>query len=261
MIIDCHCHAGRASGWRGPFDTSAPLGRYSKRARAAGIGRTVVFSVFHHDYAEGNRAVARIVAAAPDHLTGFAFVHAERDKGRIGALVREAVDTFGFRGIKVHRYDARITREVCKAALEHDIPILYDPMAEVDPLPLIAGEYPGVNFIIPHLGSFADDWRAQNAFIGTLARFDNVYTDTSGVRYFDLLIEALKAAGPGKILFGSDGPFLHPGLELAKVRALPLRGRDLGLVLGENARRLLRLGESRGPAVPKLELHGALVDP
>ncbi len=35
---------------------------------------------------------------------------------------------------------------------------------------LLATEYPDVAFIIPHLGSFADDWRAQVALIPILAR-------------------------------------------------------------------------------------------
>ena len=50
-------------------------------------------------------------------------------------------------------------------------------------------------FIIPHLGSFADDWRAQRAFLDPLVRHANVFTDTSGVRRFDLLAEAVERAG------------------------------------------------------------------
>ena len=47
---------------------------------------------------------------------------------------------------------------------------------------LFAPEYRDVTFIIPHLGSFADDWRAQTACIDAVARHPNVYTDTSGVK-------------------------------------------------------------------------------
>ena len=45
------------------------------------------------------------------------------------------------------------------------------------------------------------------------------------------------------MLFGSDGPWLHPGVELAKVRALGLSRDDEGLVLAGN---FLRLTESVG---------------
>ena len=40
------------------------------------------------------------------------------------------------------------------------------------------------------------------------------------------------------MLFGSDGPWLHPGVELAKVRALGLSRNDEGLVLAGNFLRL-----------------------
>lgn len=232
MIIDCHCHAGKGDGLTGPWDTAAPLEAYLDRAERAGIARTVLFAAFHSDYAMANRQVARIVHSQPDRFYGFAFIHPERDRGRVLALVREAVEEFGFVGIKVHRHDARITREVCAAAQRYRLPVLYDVMGEVTTVELLATEYPEVNFIIPHLGSFADDWRAQHALIDYLVRHRNIYTDTSGVRRFDLLVETVKRAGAHKLLFGSDGPWLHPGLELAKVRALGLPPAQESLVLG-----------------------------
>jgi predicted TIM-barrel fold metal-dependent hydrolase len=246
MIIDCHCHAGKGDGLTGPWDTSAPLGPYLRRAAASGIQRTVLFPAFHSDYAVANRQVGRIVASRPDRFYGFAFVHPERDRGRVAALVREAVERFGFVGIKVHRYDARITREICQVARAFSLPVLYDVMGEVSTVELLATEYPDVAFIIPHLGSFADDWRAQLAFIDHLARHPNIYTDTSGVRRFDLLLQAVRRAGPGKVLFGSDGPWLHPGVELAKVRALGLPPGAEQLVLGKTFLRLIgQLREKR----------------
>ena len=70
--------------------------------------------------------------------------------------------------------------------------------------------------------------RAQRAFLDLLARHPNVHTDTSGVRRFDLLVEAVRRAGPHKVLFGTDGPWLHPGVELAKVHALGLTAARSG---------------------------------
>ncbi|HEX6289291.1 MAG TPA: amidohydrolase family protein [Herpetosiphonaceae bacterium] len=239
MIIDCHCHAGNGDGLTGPWDTAAPLDRYLERATEAGIERTVLFSAFHSDYSAANRAVARIVRSRPDRFWGFAFVHPVRDRGRVQMLVQTAVARYGFCGIKVHRYDGRITRQICEAARIWRLPVLYDVMGEVSIVELLATEYPDVAFIIPHLGSFSDDWAAQVACIDHLARHANIYTDTSGVRRFDLLEQAVERAGPRKILFGSDGPWLHPGVELAKVRALHLSEDDEALVFGGNLLRLI----------------------
>ena len=240
MTIDCHCHAGSGDGLTGPWDTEARLDRYLPRARRAGIERTVLFSALHSDYAVANREVAAIVRSDPRRFLGFAFVNAVRDAGRVAAMVGEAVERHGFCGIKVHRYDARISREICEVARARALPVLYDVMGEVQSVELLATEYPDVAFIIPHLGSFGDEWAAQRALIDPLVRHPNVHADTSGVRRFDLLAEAVRRAGPHKILFGSDGPWLHPGLELAKVRLLGLPPPAERLVLGENLLRLTR---------------------
>jgi predicted TIM-barrel fold metal-dependent hydrolase len=247
VIIDCHCHAGKGDGLSGPWDTAAPLTKYLRRASLAGIGRTVLFPAFHSDYAIANREVARIVANRPDRFLGFAFLHPERDRGRVQAMVKVAVEQYGFRGIKVHRHDGRITREICETARAYALPVLYDVMGEVSVVELLAQEYPDVIFIIPHLGSFADDWRAQQALIDPLVRHPNIYTDTSGIRRFDLLEEAVRRAGAGKVLFGTDGPWLHPGVELAKVRVLGLPQYEEQLVLSGNLLRLI----SRVRARPK----------
>jgi uncharacterized protein len=246
MIIDSHCHAGKGDGLTGPWDTAAPLDKYLIRAAEAGISRTVLFAAFHSDYAVANRDVARIVASRPDRFFGFAFVNAFHDRGRVQRLVRQAVEEFGFVGIKVHRHDAPISREICEAARAFSLPVLYDVMGAVSVCELLAGEYPDVDFVIPHLGSFADDWRAQVALIDHLVRHPNIYTDTAGVRRFDILAQAVERAGARKILFGSDGPWLHPGTELTKVRALRLTQRDEALVLGGNFLRLIeRAGSPR----------------
>jgi predicted TIM-barrel fold metal-dependent hydrolase len=240
MIIDCHCHAGEGDGFTGPWDTIAPLGRYLIRARRAGIQRVVLFSAFHSDYARANRIVAGIVARAPSRFMGFAFVNARSPASQITSELDTAINRYGFVGIKVHAHDGRISRPVCEAARRFGVPILYDVMGDVGSIELVAREYPTVPFIIPHLASFADDWRAQRAFIDVLARLPNVYTDTAGVRRFDLLVEALERAGPSKILFGSDGPWLHPGVELAKIKALDLSPSAERLILGDNLLRLIR---------------------
>ncbi|MFT5643576.1 MAG: putative TIM-barrel fold metal-dependent hydrolase, partial [Janthinobacterium sp.] len=200
------------------------------------------FATFHSDYGLANREVARIVARGAPRFYGFVFVHAARDRGRIASMVRVAVEQYDFVGIKVHRHDARISGEVCDAARAFGLPVLYDPAGEVAVAELLAQQYSDVNFILPHLGSFADDWSAQLALIDHLVRHDNIYTDSAGVRRFDLLQQAVQRAGAHKVLFGSDGPWLHPGLELEKVRLLKLPQRDERLIMGGNFLRLIGRG-------------------
>jgi predicted TIM-barrel fold metal-dependent hydrolase len=247
MIIDCHCHAGKGDLMTAPWNTDAPIEPYLRRARRAGIEKTVVFAPFHSDYSHANEEVGRIVARYHGRLIGFAFVHASRDAGRIHEMIDRAVTRWGFRGIKVHGYDAMPTREVCEAARAYRLPMLVDVVGQPAVVEMLASQYPDVNFIIPHLGSFRDDWKAHQQVVDQLVRYRNVYADTSGVRRFDYIVEAVRRAGPRKLLFGSDGPWLHPGAELHKIRLLGLRPNDEALVLGRNALLLMRdVREGRG---------------
>ncbi len=238
-IIDCHCHAGKGDGLTGPWDTDAPLKDFMQWATEAGIQQVNLFSAFHSDYAVANANVAKIVGQNPEKFYGFAFVHAARDAGRIKKMVAKAVNDYGFCGIKAHRYDARISREICDTARLFRIPVLYDVVGEISVVELLATQYPDVNFIIPHLGSFSDDWRSQNGLIDFLVRYKNIYTDTSGVRRFDILKKALDRAGSQKILFGSDGPWLHPGVELSKIFALNLSEKENQQILSGNFLKLI----------------------
>jgi predicted TIM-barrel fold metal-dependent hydrolase len=239
VIVDCHCHAGTGDGLRGPWDTEARIEPHLERAHRAGIDVTVVFPVFNTDYAAANARLARIVARYPQELIGFASLHPARDAGRVGTLVGKAVEQYGFHGLKVHGRDALPTREVCEVARRYHLPVLVDIVGRVSVLEMLASQYPDVDFIIPHLGTFADNWTTHLHVIDQVCRFPNVYTDTSGVRYWDLLVRAVRRAGPGKILFGSDGPLLHPAVELYKIKLLRLPPAQESLITGGNILRLL----------------------
>ncbi len=227
-----------------PATTDAPLEKYFRRARAAGIHQTIVVSAFHRDYHEANAQVARIVARHPERLIGFAFVHARRDRGRLRTMIGQAVRQWGFRGVKVHGAEALPNREVCEAVRALGVPMLVDVTGRAEVMEMVAPQFPDVNFIVAHLGSFVDDWQAQQRVVDQLVRFPNVYADTSGVRRFDYLVQAVQRAGAKKLIFGTDGPWLHPGVELHKIRVLGLSRPDEALILGENVRRLMRLSNA-----------------
>lgn len=239
MLIDCHCHAGVGDGLTGPWDTRANLVSYLRRCDAAGIQRSVVFSTLTSDYRDGNAQVAKWVRQYKGRLIGFVFLDARMPRATMEAELRRYILGQGFSGIKIHRHDAPLSRIICELAARWRVPVLYDVMGDVATIELFAREYRQVDFIIPHLGSFSDDWKAQLALIDHLQRHPNVYTDTAGVRRFDLLLEAVHRAGPEKILFGSDGPWLHPGVELSKIQAMRLPSEPFSRIAGGNLLRLI----------------------
>jgi predicted TIM-barrel fold metal-dependent hydrolase len=255
MILDFHCHAGKGDGLTAPWNTDASIEPYLRRARAAGIDKTVILSPLHGNYLQANAQTARIVARYRPRLVGFAFVHARRDSGRIFQMVKHAVTQWGFRGIKVHGFEAMPSREVCETAQAFRLPVLVDIVSRPEVVDMFAPEYPDVNFVIAHLGSFTDDWKAHQQVTLQLSRYPNVYADTSGVRQFAYLVQAVKRGGPHKLLFGSDGPWLHPAVELHKIRLLGLPWQEEKLILGGNAIRLLRRVRSPVHQLPPTSRH------
>jgi uncharacterized protein len=240
MIIDCHCHAGAGDATTAPWNSTVKLEPFLTRARQAGIQRTVVFPLFTTDSRRANRELAQVIRAHPGRLIPFAWINPRADRRRVRMLVDEAIGRLGFRGIKVHGSQALPGREVCEAAARHRVPILVDVFGRAEVVDMLAPAFPQVDFIIPHFGSFADDWRAQQRVAEQIAKYPNVYADTSGVRRFEYLEQGVRNAGANKVLFGTDGPWLHPAVELAKVRALRLPARQEAAILGNNLIRLLR---------------------
>jgi predicted TIM-barrel fold metal-dependent hydrolase len=245
LIIDSHCHAGKGDGLIGPWDTNAPLRDYLQWCDDAGVHKSVLFAAFNSDYTRANAAVAKIVNSNRERFYGYAFVHAEKDKGQIFNMIQIAVNDYQFCGIKVHRHDARISREICEVARQFALPVLYDVMGETSSIELIAREYPDVDFIIPHLVTFSDNWKWQLPFIDLLVRHKNVFTDCSGVKRFDLFKMAYERAGAHKILYGSDGPWLHPGAELSKIYYLNASPAEERMMLSGNFLRLTRQARRR----------------
>jgi predicted TIM-barrel fold metal-dependent hydrolase len=211
MIIDCHCHAGLGDKMTSPWNTHAPLKSYLRRARAAQIDRTIVMAPFHSDYAVANAQLARIVVRHPGRLIGFAFVHCTRDAGRILQIVDDAVRKWDFRGIKVHGHEAMPTREVCHAARTFRIPLLVDVTSRAEIVDMIAPQYPDVNFIVAHLGSNTDDFRAHQQVAYQLARYPNVFADTSAVRQFDYILRRSNARGRANFSLAPMGRGFIPG--------------------------------------------------
>ena len=236
LIIDAHCHVGRGEALSAPWTTRADPELTLRRMDDAGIDRTVVFPINNPQYQAANAEVAEICRKHPRRLIGFAKHDPQAEAGRIRSMLKHEVESLGLKGLKLHRLP---TREVLDTVAELRIPVLYHP-EKVSNLHMIASEYPGVPFIVAHLGNFGShDWTEHQAAIDVAKRYPNVYLETSSVVYQRWLEQAAKELGAAKLIFGSDGPELDSRVELYKVRLLKLQPDDEARVLGGNILRLL----------------------
>ena len=73
--------------------------------------------------------------------------------------------------------------------------------------------------------------------------YPNVCFDMSGFDpERDIVEKAVEVLGAERIFFGSDAPGRSYAAQLAKVQYADISERDKGLIMGENAVRLLDLG-------------------
>jgi len=241
-VIDAHCHAGRGINYGKNDPTSDPWTTYNdpkltlRRAKEAGIDKTIIFPITNSTYQEANEEIASYVRRWPDKFIGFAKHDGKTEAGKIRNMLQHEVRELGLRGLKLHGIP---TKEMVETAAELQILILFHPPKVSDSLEVVQS-YPQVSFILAHLGNFASrDWREHIRAIEAAKNLPNLYLDTSAVVFFEYLERAARELPAEKLIFGSDGPLVDSRVELYKIQLLRLPQEKEQLILGGNIRRLL----------------------
>jgi hypothetical protein len=139
------------------------------------------------------------------------------------------------------------------ASSAYDLPILFhvsEPVGhrypgkrglELSSLYRFLESFPGVTVVAAHWGGGLPFYAMMPEVREALA---GVFFDTAATPLlYDALIyrRVIDLVGAGRILFGSDFPLLSQGRCLTHIREAGLRENEQHLILGENARRLLRI--------------------
>jgi len=103
----------------------------------------------------------------------------------------------------------------------------------------VAADFPELQLIMAHPG-----WPWQDEQLAIATHKQNVFIDLSGwsPKHFQpLLVTYMTKLIPEKFLFGTDYPMLSPRRWLQDFEALPVNADVRRMVLGENARKLLKI--------------------
>ncbi|MFM7069894.1 MAG: amidohydrolase family protein [Actinomycetes bacterium] len=217
---------------------------------ALGIDKSVVLPF---DLPVGARNADHLldVTARYPELLPFGSVHpADRDSE--ARLVRQKA--CGALGIKLHPNgqfiapDAPKTIHLCGRCGHHGLPVLFhcgpvgiEPKAaerrsQVARYEAVIAEHPETTFVLGHSGALQYEQAVRFA-----DRYPNTYFELSclGLSALQTVIDAVPA---DRLLYGTDWPFYHQALTLARVLIATEDDRPLRrAVLHDNAARLLRL--------------------
>jgi len=213
--------------------------------------------------------IYKYVKRYPDRIIGFGSINPKRPEEEIREKLRK-IREFGFKGIKLiptfqfFNPASEFLNPLYETAQKEKLVILThtgcDPglweypdfCEDAKPVHLakVAEEYPRLNIIGAHLGSYSAEkpgiWFEE--MMQVAEQYDNIYTDTSAVDPI-LVKRAVERVGADKILYGSDYPVVltycdrRRGMRehLNNLLKLDLSIEDKEKILGKNAKRILRV--------------------
>jgi len=204
----------------------------------------------HHSY------VADQVARYPDRLAGCFVANPVLDLDRTLEVMRNLVETRGFRAVKlhptIHGYVPFRTRDQLDPIIDEarrlgiivivhqgDPPFAYPTQM----VPLIKN-FPDVRFVLAHFGT--QRMVMANEAIYVAVENDNVFLET-GWGALPRIKEGIDALGPERLLFGSDCPIQEIGSQLRTLEVLgwepplgiSLDPRKVEGIMGDNLTSLL----------------------
>ena len=103
----------------------------------------------------------------------------------------------------------------------------------------LAEKYPEAKFITAHS---ATSWQMVDEAAAETGAHDNLYFDVAGsILLYGCLEEMVERLGVGKILFGTDNPFIDPRPGLGRLLMARISDDDKRQILGLNAKRIFGL--------------------
>jgi len=238
LIIDAHNHIGdRHAATQTGVELVAKLD-------VAGVDRAVIMPFVEGTF--DNSVIDREAAAFPGRLIPFCSVN-PWDRGLAVEEIRHCVEDLGFKGLKlhptIHGYrlgDHGLMDPIFSAARDlgivvtsHGASDLYNNPAEFAEM---ARSYPEVPLLMVHMGVF---WLTDLA-IEKASEHLNLFLDTSRAPIFEIA-QAVREAGPEKVIWGTDSPFVDYEWEFKKMSRVSDSREAYELVVGGNIARLLEV--------------------
>lgn len=232
MIFDAHMHVGEFPLFNVSLDRDGLAKLFQDHDISAGL-------VFHPD----NAYVREVVESTPG---AYGLVWANP---RMPDYLLETVEFLGhprFLGVKLHPLldgyhpNDPVVHPLYELLIERDLPVLIHSGHPIFTLPWSIEEaiqaYPQAKVILGHMGH--GNIIYINAAIDVAARNPNVFLETSGMPMHTKIKEAIERVGQARVMYGSDAPFHHPEVEIAKVRLSGLSPELVDRVLSANGRQL-----------------------
>ncbi|GAA0653230.1 amidohydrolase family protein [Salarchaeum japonicum] len=257
-VVDVHArlHAGPEPPLRGRDVDAEQLER---ELHQAGVVRAAVSpgeQAGERGYLRANNAVARQTVERP--FVALARIDGPRDPGTdAGARLRnlraaredyhtdpDDVEQYAyddrFHGFRLHPpRDGLPDEETLDALGDAGLPVLVHAGRDFRPETVADTLLDrGFPVILGHFGGHPLDRDAMTDALGLLDRYDDLYLDTSAVRYRDILERGI-TEHPDRIVFGSGTPSVHPDVAVMEILTLDVPEDLMSRVFSKNPGRVI----------------------
>ena len=237
MIIDAHNHIGTRPG---ASQTGADL---VAKMDQAGVAKSVIFPFVEGNFT--NDAVKTAYDEFPDRLVPYCAVNPWQPDA--AAEVRRCVSDWKFKGLKLHPTingfhlaDPILVDPLFEEAGDLGIPIIVHGASDLYNAPPefaeMARRFRRVKLLMAHMGFF---WSVEQA-INYAKEIPNLYLETSRAPIFEIATAVLKA-GAGKVIWGTDSPFVDYEWEFRKMERCSPDKEAYDRVVGGNIAEILEI--------------------
>ena len=209
--IDAHAHLGYIGGWA---NVKMDVDELISLMDTYEIETTMICVL---DNEEAYKAMQKY----PGRIEGCVYVNP------LETNCLDLIDQYvklGFKAIKLqplrHAYcaDSEIVDPVLDKAEEYGIPVCihsgHPPYSLPWQIGLLAERHPNCKVLMIHMGHGHGVY--IDAALKMARRYPNIYLEMSGMPMHTKIKEAYDTVGHDRILFGTDGPFHHPTVEMQK---------------------------------------------
>ncbi|MBI4532099.1 MAG: amidohydrolase [Candidatus Latescibacteria bacterium] len=250
VVIDCHTHMGP---W---FNFSIPQDPWAEGIITAldTCGIQKVICAPHvgivQDAPWGNEIIAAVVRRYPERFVGYCTVNPNYPEDEMVGEMEKHIIHGNLKGIKIHPAthlypaDGPHYRPMWEFANEHALPVLvhtWESAKECDPRMFIGigREFQEVKILLGHSGATA---KGVDQAVEAATQCENLYLDlTSSILLKGMLEVMVKAVGAGRVLFGTDVPFLDCRGKIGYISIARISDDEKRKILGLNATQLFKL--------------------
>lgn len=239
-IYDIHSHFGPTSSGE---QTNAQF--MMEELKTFGICRVGISCLSGVSTVDQNNLVHSVQLELPDFVEGYAFINPKDPD--VHNEIDRCLGDMKMNGVKFHSWKQGYypdNRPELDSIFEHIENYGVHVQMHVGTAPLstpyiwaeYAQKHPKVDFVFTHLGYYEFGYSC----IEVAEKHRNIWVETSGQMDPDVLKQAVKKLGSGRVVFGTDWPYKPLNVELEKFEHLGFSEREQTNIFYQNAKYLWR---------------------